>query len=79
MTLKMNMRPVRLAATGKHLFDAPYCYRDTIQVGELTIQRLDKMYLSPRELTADEKMQFVQKVEQLNAEQEKEWDVNQPF
>lgn len=79
MTLKMNMRPVRLAATGKHLFEAPYCYNNVVQVGELTIELIDKMYLSPRELTADEQEKFVQEIKRLNAEQEKEWDVNHPI
>jgi len=73
MVLKMNMREVRLAATGKHLFDAPYCYRDRIDLGYVVISRGDHCYYAPRDLTEMERDEFFSEIKRLNDEQEREW------
>lgn len=80
MTLKMNMREVRLASTGKHLFDAPYCYQSKVPAGDdLTIELGERAYFTPRELSEAEKEQFLKNIETLNAAQEKAWGINQPI
>lgn len=79
MTLKMNMCSVRLRETGRHLFDAPYCYSETVQVGEISIKRHGKVYYAPRDLGEAEREKFTAEIRRLNDDQEREWDVNQPI
>jgi hypothetical protein len=73
MTLRMNIRPVRLAATGRHLFDAPYCYRDQLQVGDAVLTKGGDCYYASRDLTESERAEMVEIVKAENAQQEREW------
>lgn len=78
MTLKMNMCPVRLAKTGRRLFDAPYCYSEIVQIKDLTIERRSKVYYVPRDLDEVEREKFIAEIKRLNDDQERKWDINQP-
>jgi len=75
MTLKMNMRPVRLAETGRHLFDAPYCFRDKIEIGNAVITLGNGCYYTTRDLSEAERELFVAEVKRLNDEQVREWGI----
>jgi hypothetical protein len=78
MMLKMNMCPVRLKETGRHLFDAPYCYSETVQIDTILIERHGKVYYVQRDLDEAERVKFASEIKRLNDDQERKWDVNQP-
>ena len=79
MTLKINMRPVRLAKSGRRLFDAPYCYQDEIKIGDAVLTSGTDCYYASRDLTEEERGALVEAIKAANDEQEREWGVNQPL
>lgn len=79
MTLKMNMREVRLAGTGRHLFDAPYAYRKRFEIDGITIEYVNHAYLASGDMSEEQRSRFLSEIEKANAEQEREWDINQPI
>lgn len=79
MILKMNMREVRLAATGKHLFDAPYAYRERFEIDGIVIEHVNRVYLASADLNEEQRQRLLHEIETTNAEQEQEWEVNQPL
>jgi len=75
---KINTRQVRLASTGKHLFDAPYCYRHRFEIDGIAIEYVNRAFLASAELTDDQKARLIKAIADANEAQEREWGVNQP-
>lgn len=78
MTLNMNMREVRLASTGKHLFDAPYAYRKRFEIDGITVEYVNHAYIASDDMTEEQRQKLISEIESTNAEQERQWDINQP-
>jgi hypothetical protein len=73
MTLKMNIRPVRLAQTGRHLFDAPYCYRQEVTISDAVLTKGGDCFYASRDLTEVERTELFRIITAANEQQEREW------
>ena len=74
----IQMFPVKLASTGKHLFDLPYCYAESLSIEDATLSRGRDAYYANRDLSRAERNRIADMIAELNAEQERIWNVNQP-
>lgn len=74
-----TMVSVKLSETGRHLFDAPFCYEKEFTVDGLSISSAPGVLFVPRELSAEEQSKLFSEIERLNNAWEKDHDVNQPI
>jgi hypothetical protein len=73
--MSRNVLPVVDQATGRHLFDLPFCYdADTrpLAIGKdrAAVVRHQDKYYAPRDLTADERRTLIDRIHNRNVEWE---------